>query len=143
MILRSGNLGSGRQDSRRDCSMVHGIRAWQQATDGQAQSHGDSRYISSELIYYISVFTHLLPEVARSSPESSAATLPRKRFKDSAAVSPSDAAPAASGIDGDWRYMRRNVIGNSVKNKHMLVKKMGMAPTVPCLRILMLHSAVI
>ena len=127
--------------------MVCGIQAWQQATDGQASSHGDhSRYISSELLHYISVFTPLSPAAIgamQSSPESSASTLPRKRSKDSEAADPSNAASAASGIDGDWRYMRRDVIGNSVKNKHVPVKKMGMAPTVPCFHIVMLCSAVI
>ena len=32
----SDPYADGLEDSRRDCSMVHGIRAWQKETDGQA-----------------------------------------------------------------------------------------------------------
>ena len=74
----------------------------------------------------------------RSSPESSASTLPRKCS--SAAGAESDAAPAV-GIDGDWRYIWRDVIGMTAKNKHMPVKKLGMSTAVSCVRILMLHVA--
>ena len=74
----------------------------------------------------------------QSSPESSASTLPRKRS--SAAGAPSGAAPAV-GINGDRRDVKRDVVGMSVKNRHIPVKKMGLATTVCCVRLPMLRVA--
>ena len=75
----------------------------------------------------------------RASPESSASTLPRKRGKDSAKA-PTD-APAV-GIEGDWRYIPRDVLGYYVKNKKIPVKTIDMGPKVPCFRLVMLHLPV-
>ena len=77
----------------------------------------------------------------RANPESSASTLPRKLSKCSAAVAPADAESEASGIEGDWRYMWRDVIGSSVKNMHMPVKKMGIATMIRCILIVMMRMA--
>ncbi len=74
----------------------------------------------------------------RTSPESSASTLLRKRGKDSAAAAPADAASEASGMERDWRYIQREVIGSKVHNTRIPVNKHGHAATVLCSRIVML-----
>jgi hypothetical protein len=74
----------------------------------------------------------------QTSPKSTASTLLRKLGKDSAAATPSDAASEASGMERDWRYIQREVIGSKVKNTRIPLKKHGHAATVLCSRIVRL-----
>ncbi len=57
----------------------------------------------------------------QTSHESFASTLLRKRGKDSAAAAPSDAASEIAGMERDWRYIQREVIGSKVKNTRIPV----------------------
>ena len=95
------------------------------------------------LTNYIHVLTAFLPETMRAmpaSPESSASTLPRKRGKDSAKA-PAD-APAV-GIEGDWRYIERDELGYTCKNRMMPVKTFDMGRKVHSCCLLLLCSPVI
>jgi hypothetical protein len=101
-----------------------------------------SRYITGELVLVL--LTVLLPSAVRAmwfSPNSSASNLPHKRGKDRAGVALPDAVQGASDIEGDWTYMRHDVIEISVKNTRVPLKRMAIAQKVPCIHIVHFHWA--
>ena len=75
----------------------------------------------------------------RASSVSSASTLPRKRGK---ARAKALADAPAVGIEGDWRYIPRDEIGNTGKNKTMPVKTFKMGRKVHSCSLLLLRSPV-